>query len=98
MNHVKAQSVEQVLAKLPFAGKRFKVGVGGAHDPDIDLQGTLASEALEFAILHDSQQLFLQPQRHGGQFIEKQGAALSALKAPGMAATGAGERTCLVSE
>src|SRR3546814_15977288 len=68
---VERQAVEQVLTKLAGTRHRRKIDVGGTDQTNIDLDRFTGTDSLELAVFNDTQQLLLQPQRHGRQLIEK---------------------------
>ncbi len=60
--------------------------------------GSAAAEALDFAFLQHAQQLGLQAERHLGDFVEQQRAALRLLELAGVRGVRAGEGAALVAE
>jgi hypothetical protein len=98
LHHVEGQTVEQVGAKVAFLHHLRQVGVGRAHQTDVNLQRLAAAHALQFAIFNHAQQLFLYQHRRCRQLIEKQRPAVGALKAPGMALAGAGKGAGFMAE
>ncbi|STW70029.1 Uncharacterised protein [Klebsiella pneumoniae] len=52
--HVEGQAVEQVGAKMTFLDHLRQVSVGGAHQPDVNLQRLAAAHALQLAIFNHS--------------------------------------------
>ena len=60
--------------------------------------GVAAAEAFDFAFLQHAQQLGLQRQRHLGDFVEQQRAALRLLELAGVRIDRAGEGAALVTE
>ena len=94
VDYVETEPVQQVGAKFPGSGQGLQVRIGGSDHPHIHLQGLLATQALEFPVFYQPQQLLLQPQGHGAQLVQEQGATIRAFKAalanPGRASEGAG--------
>ena len=62
----------------------LKRNVGGRDDPDIHWDGSSVAESFHFAFLQDSQQLWLQLQRHFANLIQQQRSAIGQLKFPGL--------------
>lgn len=52
--HVEGQAVEQVGTKMTFLDHLRQVSVGGAHQPDVNLQRLAAAHALQLAIFNHS--------------------------------------------
>ena len=68
---IKGQSIEQVGTELAITTQGGQVGMGGADQPHIHLQGLLSADTFELAIFDDAEQLLLQAGAHGGDFIQK---------------------------
>ena len=75
-----------------------QIGVGGAHQPHVDLQRLAAAHALQLPVLNHPQQLFLYQHGGGCQLIKKEGPAVGAFKASRMALAGAGKRPGFVAK
>ena len=56
---LKAQPVEQIGAKPPARHQTGQILVGGAHQPHIDTDRLVRSQAGQLAIFHHSEQAFL---------------------------------------
>ena len=54
LHHVEGETVEQVGAKVAFLHHARQVSVGGAHQPDVNLQRLAAAHALQLAIFNHS--------------------------------------------
>ena len=90
--------VVQILAEAALADSAFQVAMGGGNDAHIDVDGAVASYALEGPFLQHAQQFGLQARVQLADFVEKQGAAVGTLKAAGMLAHGAREGTLFMAE
>ena len=66
--------------------------------PEVDVDRSIAAEALEAPLLEHAQQLGLRHQRHVADFVEEQRAAVGQLEAAGLAIVRAGERALFVAE
>ncbi len=97
-HHIEGQAIQQIPAKVPGVSHFGQIGVGGRHDPHINLDGFGAPNPLEFTVFDQAQQFFLQAQGHGAQFVEEQRAAVRPFKSPDMLFGRAGEGSCLVSK
>ncbi len=97
-NHIKRESVQQIVAKQSFICQRREILVGSADQPHIHLEGLGPAHSLELAILDDPQQLLLHPGAGGGQLVEEEGAAIGPLEAALMALGCAGKGARLVTE
>jgi hypothetical protein len=74
------EAVEQVFAEpsgLDFGGH---VPVGGGQNADVERHRLLAADPLHFTLLQHPQQFGLQTQRHFGNFVEQQRAAIGLLE------------------
>ena len=71
-----ADAVIEVGAKFVLGDRIFEVPVGRRHQPDIDLDGLVAADALELALLQDAQQLGLERRRDLADLVEEQRAAV----------------------
>src|SRR5262249_43249407 len=93
-----AQAVVQVLAERLLAYRPQQVAVGGGDDAHVGLDWCGPPDAVELALLQDTQQLRL---RVGGDFahlVEEDGAALGQLEPADAPRDGAGEGALLVAE
>ncbi len=85
------QAVEQVFAKGTLGDHFLQVAVGGAEDPHVDLDLTVAAHPAKAAIAEKPQQLGLQVGRHFADLVEKHRALVGQFHQPRLAAT---LRTC----
>ena len=92
------EAVVEILAEAAGGDFLAQAAVGGREHAHIERDRRAAAEALDFALLQDAQQLRLQRQRHLGDFIEQQRAALRLLELAGMRGVRAGEGAALVAE
>ena len=92
------ETVIEVLAQQSLGEHLIELAVGGRDDPDIHLDGRLASGAREVAALQHAQQLHLQIGRHLGDFVEEERAAVGAFEHAAMPPVGAGEAPAFVAE
>src|SRR6202011_175932 len=76
----------------------FELLIGGGEDPDIDSDGAVASNALEFLLLQNAQQLGLQLERNVADLVEQKRSLVRQFKAADFLADGAGEGALFVSE
>ena len=78
------EAVVEVFAEA--AGGHFiaQQAVGGGDDAHVERHRRAAAEALDFALLQHAQQLGLQRQRHLGDFVEQDRAALRLLELAGV--------------
>ena len=67
-------------------------------DAGVGLQGLGSTDALEFVLLQDAQELGLRRLGKLADLVEEDGAAGGALEPPGLLAIGAGEGAALVAE
>ena len=68
----------------------MQVLVGGGQDADVDLDALGAAEPLEGLVLEGTDDLALGFQRHVGDFVEQEGAAVGAFQHAGAAGVGGG--------
>ena len=90
--------MEEVLAELAFACEFFEIAMGGDDNADIDADGLVSTDALDFAFFEDAKELCLHRQRHIADLVEEQRAAMRLLKLSDMPSRRAGERAFFVSE
>src|SRR5262249_2155627 len=76
----------------------FEELVRGGDDAGIDTDGPALADALELALLQDTQQLDLQFRTHTGDFVEEDGPAVGRLETPGLVIDGPGEGALDVPE
>src|SRR5882724_10336854 len=74
------QPVVQVLAEAPRLHLGLEVLVGGREDAHVDLQGAVAADPLELALLQDAQDLGLRLRPHVADLVEKECPAVGDLE------------------
>ena len=79
-NRHHAQPIEQIFAKPPGADLGAELAVGGGDDPHIHLDAARPPYPLEGLLLQDPHDLALGLERHVGDLVEEQGAAMGALE------------------
>ena len=96
------ENVEPVDTDLPGTGQPqpplAMSRLRGRQDADIERHRLLAADALDLPLLQHAQQLGLQGQRHFGNFVEQQRAAVGLLELAGLGRLRAGEGALLVAE
>src|SRR5437773_955724 len=92
------QAVVEVFAKRALFERVAQIAVGGGDDAHVHLVRLGSPQALEFALLKNSQELHLGGPRHVADFVEEDGALVRQLKFPGLRGDGAGERPFFISE
>ena len=92
------ETVVEIFAET--AGRHFVAqhAVGRGDDAHVERHGLTAAEAFDFALLQHAQQFGLQRQRHLGDFVQQQRAALRLLEFAGVRVGRAGEGAALVAE
>jgi hypothetical protein len=68
----RVEAVVEVAAELPLGDERRQAAVGRSHDPDVDLLGLVAADALHGELLQRTQQLGLRRQGQVGDLVEEQ--------------------------
>ena len=84
-----AEAVEQILAEPPRRNLARQLAVRRSHHPDIDLDPVGPANPLECLLLQHPHNLALGLDRHVGDFVEEQRAAMSALERADLAAVDA---------
>src|SRR5580700_9698548 len=82
----------QIFAKAPFADEREQIDVGGGDNAHVHLDLFAASEAHEFALLNDAEQLGLGLVADGGDFVEENRSLIGDFEEAFLGSDGAGER------
>ena len=95
---IKGQAIEQIGTELTRCRQCRQIGVGGADQAHVDAQRLLAANPFKVTIFDDPQQLFLQAWAHGGDFVQKQGAAIGSFEAALVPFLGPGEGSNLVAK
>ena len=91
-------AVKEIAAKFIFLDQVFEVAVRGDDDANIDLDGLVATDALDFAFFQDAEKFGLHGDGHVANFIEKKRAAFGLFEFAGVAAGRAGEGALFVAE
>src|SRR5262249_55639907 len=92
------EAVEEVLAEPLVPHLLEQVAVGGGDDPDVHPDRGGAADAVELALLQDSEQLHLGFRGQLADLVEEDGAAVGQLEAPLAPGDGAAEGALLVAE
>jgi hypothetical protein len=92
------QAEVKVLAQLAAADGLLRIFVGGGYDAHVDGSFRFASEAADFAVFENAQELRLRGGGHFADFIEQESAAVGQLEAADAALGGAGEGAALVAK
>ena len=92
------EAVVEIFAEAASGHFAAQVAIGGGEDAHVERQRVGAADAFDFLLLQHAQQLRLQRQRHLGDFVEQQRAALRLLELAGMRGVRAGEGAPLVAE
>ena len=77
MHRVCAQTVVEIFAQFPLGNGVFQIDLRGGQDPNIHLDAVLAALPHKISIPQNVQQFGLQAQRHFGDVIQQQRAALA---------------------
>jgi hypothetical protein len=91
-------AVKEILAEFAVADLGFEVAVCGDYDANIDVDGALAADALDFRFFEDAEEFGLHSERHVADFVEKDCAVLRLLELAEMASGGSGEGSFFVAE
>src|SRR5438093_1570739 len=94
----RVQPEEQILAEPARRNFFREIRVRRRDDADVDVARARRADALEVARFEDAQQLRLQIQRHVGNLVEKQRAAVGQLEAADTVGLRIGERALHVAE
>ncbi len=78
---IEGETIEQVGAEAAIGCARGKVDVGGGDNAHVGVDRVLAAKALELAIFHDAQELFLHLHRGRCDLVEEERAAIGLLEA-----------------
>ena len=92
------EAEQQVLPEPARRDLAVQVGVGRREDADVDPARARGADALELARLEHAQQLGLQAERHVGDLVEEERAAVGELEAPDAVGLGVGEGALHVAE
>ena len=94
--HVDA--VVEILAEESLFHQLFQRLMRGAYEPYVHLDGALAAEAHDFALLNGAQHFCLGGQGKIADFVEKEGARVGLFEHAAPCLLGAGEGSLLVAE
>ena len=92
------QPIVKVGAKFLLFHHLLQIAIGRGDQPGVSAERSCAAQALEFALLQNSQQFRLQLQRNFADLIEKHGAAIRQLEPADTLRDGAGECAFFVAE
>ena len=92
------QAIVEVFAEGAGAHHRVEVAIGRRDHPHVDVDGAIAAQLGELAILQHMENLGLQRLRHLADFVEQDGAVLRELELADAGGGGAGEGAALVPE
>ena len=92
------ESVVQVLTEAARFDLFLEVAVARRHDAHIDEFGVGGAHGTDLAFLQHPEQLRLERQRHLGDLVQEQGAAVGDVEEPALLFGGAGEGATLVAE
>ncbi len=98
MNLDRVETEEQILPEPPGRDFGVEIGVGRRDQPDVRLSRARRSETLELTGLEHAQQLLLLAERHVGDLVEEQRAAIGHLESPDAILLGVGEGALHVAE
>src|SRR5262249_16057199 len=96
IDHVQAE--QQVLAEFSLTHRVSEIAVRCRDDANIDRHRTIATDAINDALLKRAQQLGLQPHIHLGNLVEQQRAPVRLFKLADTAGERSGEGAFFVSE
>src|SRR5206468_11183215 len=92
------QAVVQIFPELMGLHRGLEVTVGGRDEPHVGANDLLPTDAGEFAVLQDVQQLGLELQRDLADLVEEERALIHRLEFAGLLPVGARECALLVTE
>jgi hypothetical protein len=92
------EPIIEVLTEVPFLDLLLEVAIGRRYDPHVRIDGLLASDALELALLEDAQDLDLNVLVDFAYLVEEECAFVRELEAASLARLRAGEGALLVAE
>ena len=95
-NHIDA--VKQIFTELTGFHAGCEITVGGADEPDVDVNGFRTADPPDFPFLNGAEQLALHRQRHLPDFVQKQCAIVGRLEHAEPLLTCTGKRTFFVAE
>ena len=92
------EAVIEILAEPAFGHCPLEVLVGGGQHPHVGVQGRLAADARELAILQHVQQLGLERGVQIADLVQEDGAAMGRLELADLELMGAGEGPAFIAE
>jgi hypothetical protein len=92
------EPVEQVAAQGPLLDRGERIPVGGGGHPHVEVHFAAPTDPSHGPALEHAQELGLQSQRHLGDLVEEERAAVGQLEAPGARCNGTGESPLFVAE
>ena len=92
------EPVKQIGPKAPLGHFGGQIAVGASDNPHVDLDRLGRADRHHLTFLQGAQQLGLQRQRHLGNFVEQQSAAISGAEEPFVGLARSGERALAVAE
>jgi hypothetical protein len=98
MNHTDSKALVEVGSEATLSNHRFEGFAGGDDEPDVDATRTLTAERANHTFFHDTEELGLDIEGHGANFVEEERTAMSFAKSATPIAHGAGVSTLLVTE
>src|SRR6202021_1692856 len=98
LNRKNIEPVKQILAELIVADHHRQISMGRRDKANIDMNGLVAAQPLEFLFLQRAQQLRLQLQTNVADFIQEQSAVIGKLQTSALLHQSASECTLFVSE
>ena len=88
----------KILAETAGGGFGGQVAVAGGENADVDANGRVAADAVDFALLDGAQQFGLHAHIHFADFVEQERAAMGRFEFTGAPGEGAGEGAFFVAE
>ena len=92
------ETIVEIFAEPAGGDFLAQPAVGGRQHPQLQRDGGAAAQAFDLALLQYPQQFRLQAERHFGDLIQQQGAALGLFKLSRVRGVRAGEGAALVAE
>ena len=90
--------IKQIFPEFSLANNLCKIAVSRGNDPNIDMNGPGASQALKLLLLQHPQQFRLQFERNVSDLVQKERASMGQFESPLFLHERTGERALLVSE
>ena len=96
--HLKRQPVEQIGSEPPACGERLEVGIGCPDNPHVALNRLRTADPFKAAVLDHPQDFFLGFERNLSDFVQKEAAVVSGLKATEALPAGSGKSPGFMAE